>query len=338
MDLPMKRRNSQLSISTSAVIDPVENEKRKRSRLEKFHHMIPHLVKTIAHGPYPITSIVNKAIKDLLIDTLNDQVNCTHKITVMRHLDKFLEEENEEFRRTFISTIGIEKFSITVDFSTSKSSDPFCVIIAHYITNCFDMKSFVFSFSKFSHPLSLERVQQKIKGELIKINPSWNGKEVEDILVSVTCGYASNNNCLTFENLPKMKCFGHRMNTLVSSIQKVDEWNDICEAVISVINQINNSDTNRNKLKDAQLQLIDAKKLSQTYDASKDRVKMPINLPISRWTYNPAVLTRAMYLKNFIAGIHIDQWNFTTNDEKQSFQNNMEIWMLKQVSNSIKCE
>jgi len=323
-----------------------------KKKLEK-SDMANYFVKCIAHAPCSINTVCNISIKQLLYDVVGEEKIIFPKRTmIVIKLDEFLIKESIKYKRNFFDCIGDSRISLTTDISTSNGGFSYSALTAHYIDKSWELKESCIDVSNFPGIHSGENILELIIKQINRFSYAdsvtdtlsnlWYNIQtkcdLQNIIVSIAADCATNNDSSLggIQNVARIKCFGHRLNTLVGHLNENTSWKDMREPIVEFLLKIKRSSANMEELARVQKQNIDLKKQSNIRLSKEDVVKGPINMPRTRWTWNPRVIRRALEIQQDVFGMVVNKTNFNeTNNKSNEFDKYKKHWIQYQSSLEI---
>ena len=295
--------------------------------------IVTAIIKVIAHGPFPISLLMNPAVRELLIelDVVEPDFDFPSTTTITRKLDLFLDEENksqlEELKLT------LDYYSIQWDEWSSKQNLNYMALNCCEIPPCFSkMIDFLVACSLFPYPHLMPDLRNKVLSLADRVLPL--GTEFKVAVKSACADGAAVNRCFSpdpeasgitqrekqdrkaiceeYSKLEEQICICHR---LVSTLEHVIDDKDsetsnllqsLIFAVYSFYDLINVSQKNLQALQEMQ----------ENDPNRKGRVVFDISTPKTRWNYNARRLLRVRRLWPY-ASIVIPQTTDTKEKERE---------------------
>lgn len=312
----------------------IKYQEKRAMDAETKRNVLPPLLKVIAHGAFPAAIVCNKAVKTFVqsvVGLFNSvvTVNFPSLSTTNRQLDVFLENENQEYMSTMLKVCGNTKISITIDGTTAKNNTPYSAITAHFFDEEFVLQDKLLSISPFRVTRVGHtglRIRDWLRSELNIAFGNINGDNDIQKRVSYISADCASSNQVAFDsiaNVERIKCFGHRLNTLMENMDANDEYKTVFDAMTYVLTKIKSSSKNQYELLRVQDEILAAQ-------GSKDRRVLPKNSPRTRWGFDYLVLKRALCLMDYITKMDDDNMYYKDDTVKYAFRTNLQIWVYNQ--------
>lgn len=134
----------------------------------------------------------------------------------------------------------------------------------------------------------------------------------------------------SIENVQRVKCFGHRLNTLMEHMDSCAEYKAALDPVCDVLTKVKSSQKNLEELQRIQINRIEESKRLNEH-VRGDVVKLPKNTPRTRWGYDYNVLSRAVAIFSDIYAMDYEtNMYFKDPATKLKYIENLQLWRAHQ--------
>ena len=306
------------------VQERVENSQSKKL----FNKIAQATAEVVAHGPYPISLLQNKAMEEYLVrlEVASEGFLFPSRRTVGRRLDELLVEEDKKQTADLVQTLDF--YCVGWDEWTSKQNLNYMSLNITGIPPDFScLRNFMVAVSYFPYPHCMSDIRLKVLGLIRRVLPSLENADIKEggeleskfkeKVFSVTYDGAASNYAFSpdplasglsaleradrratnrkYDKIEEMRCLCHRLIKILEHAYKdpgnaaSDKFTELMEAIFGFFNLISASQKNEQELR--RLQESDADR--------KGSIKVDIGVPSSRWNYNCLRIRRCMEIRRY---------------------------------------
>ncbi len=275
------------------------------------------VAKYIAQSNLPLNTVNSAAFRDFVKAITGKEKKFPSRQKITATMGILYDENNRKFIES-MKKRNRHAMSITTDMSTGRNDASYCVITAHFLDSKFTrLFEELLVIAPFESEHEGENIREFVSQEILKVvkpGKSVESKNLYRYIIAIT-GDCASNNATAFEKLDdiyRIRCFGHRLNTLGKSLdfkgEELLDENGNLPADVSPFSTYSLCVYKLNRfLHHTHGKALLKSQLKQYQINANTGVKGPIKGARTRWTYGPKYLKRSMALLLDLEGLFKQQ-------------------------------